>query len=163
LTAQHEPSNHLRVTGIGKGLAATYLSRPNSIVIAAVRDASHPTTKALESLPKGPSTKLIVVEIDSQNEDAPAVAVKQLQTQHGISHLDVLIANAAIGDDYSTTATVKLDILKTRVAINAYAPLLLFQAALPLLEKAETPKFISVGTPMASIGGMETRPYSVAP
>jgi norsolorinic acid ketoreductase len=86
-----------------------------------------------------------------------------LETQYGISHLDVLIANAAIGDDYSTTATVKLDVLKNYVAINAYAPLLLFQAALPLLEKAKTPKFVSIGTPMASIGGMESRPYSAAP
>jgi len=85
-----------------------------------------------------------------------------LETKYGISHLDVLIANAAIGDDYSTTATLKLDVLKNAVAVNAYAPLLLLQAALPLLEKAKTPKFISIGTPMASIGGMETRPFSMA-
>jgi len=139
------------------------LSRPNNTVIAAVREASHLTTKALDSLPKGVSSELIVVEIDASKEDAPAAAIKTLESQFGISELDVLIANAAIGDDFSTTATVQLDVLKKYVAVNAYAPLLLFQAALRLLEKAKTPKFISIGTPIASIGGIESRPFSMAP
>ncbi|TVY85344.1 Norsolorinic acid ketoreductase [Lachnellula suecica] len=148
--------------GIGKGLAAAYLSRPNNTVVAAVRDASHSTSKALESLTLGASSKLIIVSIDNNNEDAPAAAIKLLQSAHGISHLDVLIANAAINDDYSTTATIKLDVLKSHVAVNAYAPILLFQAALPLLEKAKVPKFVAIGTPMASIGGIESRPFSTA-
>jgi norsolorinic acid ketoreductase len=152
------------VIGIGKGLTAAYLSRPNNTAIAAVRDASHSTSKALESLPKGASSELIVVEVDANKEGAPAAAIKALDSQFGISHLDVSVANAAIGGDYSTTATVQLDVLKKQIAVNAYAPpLLLFQAALPMLEKAKTPKFVSIGTPMASIGGMESRPFSMAP
>ena len=34
-------------------------------------------------------------------------------------------------------------------------PFLLFQAVYPLLEKSSHPKFVLVGTPVGSIGGME--------
>jgi norsolorinic acid ketoreductase len=70
-----------------------------------------------------------------------------------------LIANAGISGGFFPIAKVPLAVLKQGVEVNAYGPLLLFQAALPLLEKAQTPKFIAMGTPMASIAGIESRPY----
>jgi norsolorinic acid ketoreductase len=138
------------------------LARPNNIVIAAVRDVSSASAKALNDLPKGASSKLVIVRIDSLDEDSPAAAAKGLQADYGIIHLDVVIANAGILYDYSTVATVPLASIKEHTAVNSYGPLLLFQATLPLLEKSTQPKFISIGSPMSSIGGIESRPFAMA-
>ncbi|EHK98435.1 NAD(P)-binding Rossmann-fold containing protein [Glarea lozoyensis ATCC 20868] len=148
--------------GLGKGLVSAYLARPNSIVIAAVRDVSSASAKALNDLPKGASSKLIIVKIDSLDEGSPATAIKSLQVDYAIAHLNVVIANAGILNDYSTVATVPLAAVKEHTAVNSYGPLLLFQATLPLLEKSEKPKFISIGSPMSSIGGIESRPFAMA-
>jgi norsolorinic acid ketoreductase len=85
-----------------------------------------------------------------------------LQAEQGISHLDVVIANAGIATDFSTVAKVPLAAVKEHVAVNSYGPLLLFQATVALLEKSKQPKFVSIGSPMSSIGGIESRPFSVA-
>jgi norsolorinic acid ketoreductase len=39
--------------------------------------------------------------------------------------------------------------------INTYGPLRLFQAVLPLLEKAKNPKFVFLGSPIASLSMVE--------
>lgn len=148
--------------GIGRGLAEAYLSQPNTTIIAAVRDAQASTSKKLADLPKGQSSQLIIVEIDSTKEEAPALVGKELLTKHNVDHIDVLIANAAIGDDYSPVAQVQLEEVKKHVEVNAYGPLLLFQAFVPFLSNSKSPKFVGVGTPMASITGMESRPYPTA-
>jgi len=148
--------------GIGRGLAEKYLSQPNTTVIAAVRDAQASTSKQLNDLPKGQSSQLIIVEIDSVNEEAPALAAKELPTKHNIDHIDVVIANAAISNDYSTVAQVPFEEVKKHVEVNAYGTLLLFQAFLPLLSKSKSPKFVAIGSPIASITGMESRPYPTA-
>lgn len=73
-----------------------------------------------------------------------------------------MIANAAISTEATRVADVSLDTLSEHVEVNAYGPFLLFQAVLPLLEKSANPKFVAIGTPLASIGGMESRPYPSA-
>ncbi|KAM3066042.1 hypothetical protein ACMFMG_010619 [Clarireedia jacksonii] len=148
--------------GIGRGLAEKYLSQPNTTVIAAVRDAQASTSKQLSDLAKGQSSQLIIVEIDSANVEAPAVVAKELPAKHSIDHIDVIIANAAIANDYSTVAEVPFEEVKKHVEVNGYGPLLLFQAFLPLLSKSKFPKFVAVGTPIASITGMESLPYPAA-
>ena len=59
-------------------------------------------------------------------------------------------------------ATVNLDDLQEHIQVNVYGPLTLFQATLPLLERSANPKFAAVGSPLGSIGGMESRPFPSA-
>ena len=147
-------------SGIGKGLVAAYLARPNATVIAAVRKAADPNSKSLETLRKGAGSQLLIVEIDATDEAAPAAAVQTLQEKHGIDHLDVVIANAGVATDFSTVAQLDMGVLKSHVAVNGFGAILLFQAVLPLLEKSSAaPKFVALGTPMSSMGAMETRPF----
>lgn len=145
--------------GIGKGLVATYISRPNSIVIAGVRDPNAASSKALSDLPRSQSSSVIVVKIDSGSTTDAAAAIKLLQSEHSITHLDVVIANAGISDSYQPPATVSIDEMKTLINVNAIGSLILFQAVLPLLQKSPKPKFVAVSSPLGSIGGMELRPY----
>lgn len=128
-------------------------------MIAGVRDLTSPNTKALSGLPAGKDSKLIPVKIDSRSEPDAAAAIKALQTQ-GINHIDILIANAAVGTDSLPVANVPIAVVKEHVEVNGYGPLYLFQAALPLLNKSAKPIFVGVGSPMGSIGGMDQRPYA---
>ncbi|GKT82253.1 aflatoxin biosynthesis ketoreductase Nor-1 [Colletotrichum tofieldiae] len=123
--------------GIGRGFVQRILQKPSTTVIAAVRDPSHPTSKALADLPKGPDTKLIVIKLDSAVETDAAAAVGQLREQ-GITSLDLVIANAGI-------------------AQGGTSALSLFQATADLLKASKTgsPKFVAVSTIVGSIGSQE--------
>ena len=155
-------ANILRL-GIGQGLVAAYLSRPNTTVIAGVRDPSHPTAKALSDLPKGASSSLITVKIDSASPTDAAAAIESLQNKYHIFSLDTVIANAGISATkaFGPVANMKVDDVKEHVNVNAIGPLLLFQATLPLLRKAVhgLGKFVFVSSPIGSIGAMEQRLY----
>ncbi|KGO75811.1 Short-chain dehydrogenase/reductase SDR [Penicillium italicum] len=146
--------------GVGYGLAEKFLARSNTTVIAAVRNPAG--AQSLESLPKGDSSHLIIVKIDSKSPSDPAAAVETLQKEHGIDHLDVVIANAGISQDFSTVHAVPIDVLREHVEVNGYAPIYLYQAVYPLLKKSKKPTFVGVGSPLGSIGGMEQRLYPCA-
>ncbi|KAF6842501.1 aflatoxin biosynthesis ketoreductase Nor-1 [Colletotrichum musicola] len=142
--------------GIGRGFIQRILQKPSATVIAAVRDPLHPTSKALADLPKGPETKLIVVKLDSANEEDAAAAVAQLREQ-GISYLDVVIANAGIGLDSTTVRNTSPANAQLHFNVNAIGPLVLFQATVDLLKASKTgsPKFVALSTIMGSIGSQE--------
>ena len=144
--------------GLGQGLTASFISRPETIVVAGVRDFSGANNKALTALQTGNGSKLIPVKIDSRSEPDAAAAIQEIQS-HGIDHLDIVIANAGIDTDYSPVANVPIAAIREHIEVNGYGPLYLFQAALPLLNKSAKPKFIGVGSPLGSIGGMEQRPF----
>ncbi|KAL8995795.1 MAG: hypothetical protein Q9169_004553 [Polycauliona sp. 2 TL-2023] len=143
---------------IGAGLVELYLSRPNTTVIAGVREPEHPTSQKLASLPTASSSKIIIVKIDNKDESDPATAVSAIQSQ-GVAKLDLVIANAGICSDFAPVATVDPTIFKEHVVVNGFAPLFLFQAVLPMMQKSDGAKFVGIGSPMGSIGGMEMRPF----
>ncbi|POS68670.1 aflatoxin biosynthesis ketoreductase nor-1 [Diaporthe helianthi] len=65
--------------GLGKGLVERYLARDDHIVVAAVRDPNHPTSKTLTDLPAGKHSRLVVVKIDSTVETDALKAVGSLR------------------------------------------------------------------------------------
>ncbi|KAH6715911.1 hypothetical protein DL95DRAFT_528683 [Leptodontidium sp. 2 PMI_412] len=146
--------------GIGKGLLEIYLARPSHTVIAAVRDPA--TASSLSSLPKGKDSTLIIVKIDSASETDAAAAVEVLKTKHGITTLDIVIANAGISNSAPCpVATVPLAEIHSHLQVNGLGPIVLFQAVFPLLGKDA--KFVYTSSAIATIGGMEMRPFSLLP
>ncbi len=143
--------------GIGLGLLQTLVARPNTTVIAAVRDTA---ASSLKSVSVGQGSKLISVKLDASVEADAAAAAKELQTSHGITKVDVLISNAGILDpaNISPVAQTPVAAARKHIDINALGPLALFQAFLPLLEKSSSPKFLSITSSIGSIGGMEDFP-----
>lgn len=144
--------------GLGRALAATFLARSSVTIIAAVRNPSHESSKSLDSLPKGPNSKVILIQYDAKNEQDTA-NIPSVLKKEDITYLDVVIANAGIANDIGPLASVTITAFKDHVETNAYGPLLLFQAIKPFLEKAKQPKFVALGSPLGSIGGMEQRPF----
>ena len=139
--------------GIGKGFTSTLLQRPNTTVIAGVRDVAK-STSALESLPKASGSKLIIVKIDSSDEADPKNAVAELQSKHGITSLDVVIANAGIAHSGTTIINTSSDALRDHFAVNTIGPILLFQAVKPLLQasKSGNPIYLGISTVIGSMG-----------
>ncbi|KAI8962367.1 NAD(P)-binding protein [Daldinia sp. FL1419] len=134
--------------GIGKGLLQLYLARPNHIVIAAIRNPDHPTSKALADLPKGADTRLVVIKIDASIESDAAKGIKQLTAQ-GIDYINIVIANAGVCYVFPKVSEVKTEDLQGHLNANVFGVVWLYQASIPLLKKATNPKWITMG----SVGG----------
>jgi len=147
--------------GIGRGMIAEYLSRSNTIAIAAVRDTEDETSKTLNDLTKGPGSELIVVKIDSTSPHDAAEAVSTIGKNHGIHQLDTVVANAGLATGYGPVLDIRREKLQEMVEVNVYGPLALFQATQELLMHAATPKFVFVSTRMGSMGRMEKAPFPV--
>ena len=148
-----------RLTGLGNGLVEHYLSRPNYTVIAGVRDPAHATSKALYSLSQGKGSSLIVVKIESTSETDPTSAVKEIQSSHGISAIDVVIANAGIAKVFPPVSEVKMSDVREHFEVNVCGLIYLFQAVLPLLNNAKAPIFVTLSTSGASLADMEKRNF----
>ncbi|MCJ1381700.1 hypothetical protein MMC17_004811 [Xylographa soralifera] len=149
--------------GIGKGFVEKYLSRPNTTVVATVRNTSAPDSKSLNHLPKANGSKLIVVRVESTSEIDAVEAVKSLES-HGITKLDIVIANAGI---FKLKAFQKVTDMQTadlmeHFNVNTAGVVRLFQATWPLLQKSNKPKFMVISSGGATIAGMEHVPWTIS-
>ncbi|OBT94566.1 hypothetical protein VE01_07977 [Pseudogymnoascus verrucosus] len=144
--------------GIGKGILSQVLSRPNTTVIAALRDISDSTATELAEVPVASGSKLIVVKVDASSDTDAQDAVESLQSQHGISHIDVVLANSGILTQWGPVSEVTPEDLRKHFEVNTIAPIKLFQATKSLLEKSENPRFFITSSTIASIGLMDTIP-----
>jgi len=145
------PSTIVLITGanrgIGLGLTERFLAKPFHTVIAAVRDPSHATAQALQKLPKGTDSQLVVVKLDASIEQDAHDAVAELQQTHDIEHLDIVIANAGIGYVYPTVADVKIADIRNHMEPNVYGMIALYQATRALLKNsARQPIFVPMGS-----------------
>lgn len=147
--------------GIGRALLGSYLSRPNHIVIGSVRDPSTEASKALLQLCKAKGSNLILVKIESSSPSDAAAAMNTLTSEHGITKLDLVIANAGISGCFGPVETLNIDDMKNMLEVNAMGPVRLFQATASLLKKAEKPKFVVITSVASSIGSMEHIPFTL--
>ena len=150
-------------SGIGEGFVKKYLSRPDTTVIGTVRDTTAKGSKALSSLPAASGSKVVLLQIESTSDTDAKEAVSSLSAQ-GITHIDTVIANAGI---FKLEAFQKVSDMKTadliqHVDVNAAGVVRLFQATLPLLQKAKKPVFLVVSSGVATIAGMEYVPFTIS-
>ncbi|KAK1147563.1 hypothetical protein N8T08_000905 [Aspergillus melleus] len=148
--------------GIGKGLAAAYLKTPNTTVIAACRDTSPEKTEALHSLPRGTNCNLITVSLSLDQPDSIIKTTQQLQAQHRVSQIDVVVANAGICEHYGPLVEMTDSDLQTHLNINTFGLMRLFQAVIPFLQSSQQqPRFVYVSTELASLAGLEQNKASL--
>ncbi|PGH26862.1 hypothetical protein AJ80_01444 [Polytolypa hystricis UAMH7299] len=144
--------------GIGHGFITTLAQRPSTTIIACVRDPSTASSQSLSTIPTAAGTRIITIGLDSASSTAAASAIHDLQTNHGITKLDVIIANAAVGTSTQPLTQTSIDQMHEHFTVNTLAPLLLFQAALPLLEKAEAPKWVQLSSSLGCLTTTEPVP-----
>ncbi|KAH8821754.1 aflatoxin biosynthesis ketoreductase-like protein nor-1 [Xylogone sp. PMI_703] len=137
--------------GIGKGILTNFLARPNTTVIAALRDPSDSSAQELSNIQVAANSKLIVVKVDARSETDASDAISLLKTQHGITSLDIVIANSGLLDQYGPVTEVSPKDLRNHFEINTIAPIVLFQAALPLLNASQNPRFFVISSTLGSL------------
>lgn len=169
---------------MGRSLVAHFLSETHHNVIAAVREPRHETAQSLQALQRNDSSNLIVVRIDSASESDALNAVHDLQSDHGIDKLDVVVANAGILATFGDSSQVSSKEILNHVNVNALGtfkssncinfesirltherlitgPLRLFQATRELLESGKNPRFVTIGSRISSLGEMSRDDFPV--
>jgi norsolorinic acid ketoreductase len=101
---------------------------------------------------------LIIVKIDSASETDALAAIATLKSDHNITKLDIVIANAGISNYFGKAAVTPAQEMFEHFKINSVAPLLLFQATAPLLKTAAKPIFITISSGAGSISNMGNLP-----
>ncbi|KAK5053284.1 hypothetical protein LTR84_002258 [Exophiala bonariae] len=142
--------------GIGYGLARLILARPNTTLIALVRDPEHETSISLHELPKAENASIIVLPYEAMDPDSAVKAIMTVQRQYDINHLDVVIANAGGMSWRGPTVSVPASEIHDSITLNTISPLLLFRASLPLLQapsphRTEPAKFFAISSGTASL------------
>ncbi|KAH8683069.1 hypothetical protein BGZ60DRAFT_210621 [Tricladium varicosporioides] len=145
--------------GIGLGLTTQFLLLPETTIVAAVRNPMHHTSQSLLELPHHPTSSLIIVTIDSITPSTAVSAIKTLQEDHGITKLDLVIANAGISENWPRVEDVDLGSMEKHYAVNVIGVAGLFKVVLPLLNASPKAKFVTLGSSAGVIGEMEKRDY----
>jgi norsolorinic acid ketoreductase len=101
-------------------------------LIAGVRDPTNAFSKALLTLPHGKNSKVILVKIDSLSETDALTAVSTPKSEHQVTKLDIVIANAGIANYFGRARVTPIKEMIPHYQINVIRPLLLFQATAEL-------------------------------
>ena len=143
---------HALVTGGNKGIGLAIckgLLAAGFEVILAARSLDKAKTAA-EQL-QSPS-KVHVVELDVTDDQSIHRAAEQLSQE--ISHLDVLVNNAGVYPDEGVNIlTVSRDLLNVAMNTNAFGPIRVTQAFLPLLEATKA-RVINVSSGYGELNGL---------
>ncbi|ROT38947.1 short chain dehydrogenase [Sodiomyces alkalinus F11] len=145
------PNRVILVTGANSGIGydtsyALAAASANNHVIMGCRSLTK-GTKALEELQaRKPAGTLSLLELDVSTDESIASAVEKITADHGV--LDVLVNNAGI---IFPRAESRRAALAETMNVNAFGPLLLAEALLPLLKKSEDPRIINVSSGLGSI------------
>ncbi|KAL1752369.1 hypothetical protein FB107DRAFT_277757 [Schizophyllum commune] len=133
--------------GIGLAIVTALAVRPDVVVFAGARDLSR--AGSLHALANAHPEHVHVIKVISADKENNKAAIEEIKRVAG--RLDVVIANAGIGDSYEKALEVPTEQMVRHFEINTNGPLVLFQATYPLLLESKTPKFVTVSSALGSI------------
>lgn len=143
--------------GLGLGLVRQLLTRPNTTVVATVR-SEQTATSLKEERTITAQGKLHIIELDFSKAVAPET-IRKMVDQVGVDHVDVLINNAGSVPPMTPAIDTTAEDLRAAFETDTIAPLLVFQALWPMLQKSKSsPKLIMVTSSVGSIAEMEPVP-----
>ncbi|ORX34025.1 hypothetical protein BD324DRAFT_638074 [Kockovaella imperatae] len=125
--------------GIGAGFVEGYLAKGYT-VIAAARDPSAVKTK----------DGVIPVKLDVSSQTDALDAVSELRSKHGLTSIDIIIANAGTHGTNQKLKDVPASVMHECWTVNTLGPLLLYQAVYPLIPR--TGKFVVISSYRGMIG-----------
>lgn len=153
--------------GLGLGLVKALLARPATTVVASVRNSDAVATLKTEaaSVAAGENSILHIIELDFATA-IPPQKIREIFTatvghdSTAIDHIDVLICNAGYCPTLGPATDTTADDLRAAFEVNTIAPLLVFQAFWPLLQKSPggSPKVIVISSSVGSITGLDPAP-----
>ncbi|KUM56758.1 hypothetical protein ACN42_g10441 [Penicillium freii] len=148
--------------GLGLGLTKRLLERPATTVVASVRshDAATSLRSDVEGVAVGENTVFHIIELDFSTAIPPEkVAETFAATVSTVTHIDVLICNAGFATPMTPALVTSAEDLRNSFEVNTIAPLLVFQAFWPLLQRsASAPKVVVISSSVGSIADQEPAP-----
>lgn len=130
-------------SGIGKQ-AAIQLAKAGFKVFVGVRNLERGREALNEIKTQSKSDTIELLKVDLSSKESVQDAVRLLKQQ--LSHLDVLIHNAADFDIARKKATKSIDGIETIWATNHIGPVLLTDLTLDLLKKSEQGRVITIAS-----------------
>jgi NAD(P)-dependent dehydrogenase (short-subunit alcohol dehydrogenase family) len=136
--------------GIGFAICQGLLAAGFDVILAA---RSLEKAKAAKEQLQSANSQVRLVELDVADDQSIDQAAKQLSQE--IGHLDVLVNNAGIYPDEGVNIlTISRDLLNQTMNTNAFGPIRVSQAFLPLLEKAPEARIINVSSGYGQLSGL---------
>ena len=133
--------------GLGFALAETFLAAGFEVIATHRKDAC----PALDELSQRFPGRLNTLRMDVLDEKSVRQAAEAVKT--GRAQLDVLINNAALCLDVDDSIEdVDLDVIQKQMDANAYGPLRVTRAFLPLLEKSDRGILVNISSEAGSVG-----------
>jgi len=127
--------------GIGFAICQGLLAAGFEVILAA--RSLDKAKAAAEQLPSPSSVRVVALDVTDDQSIHRAVA----QLSQEISYLNVLVNNAGVYPDEGVNIlTVSRDLLNLAMNTNAFGPIRVTQAFLPLLEKAPAARVINVSS-----------------
>ncbi|KAL7933853.1 hypothetical protein V8C35DRAFT_302592 [Trichoderma chlorosporum] len=144
--------------GLGLGLIKSLLPRASTTVIATVRNENGISTliEETKTVDRGLGSALHITKLDFSTTNS-LTKIKEA-FKFSIDHIDVLINNAGSATPMVTAAETTAEDLRASFEVNTIAPLLVFQALWPLLQKSSSPKLVMMTSSVGSITEMEPVP-----
>lgn len=98
------------------------------------------------------------------SDTAAVDLVSSLSGKHGVTKLDIVIANAGHGDadSFKPILLTEPRVLRENFEVNTLGPIKLFQATQKHMKNSPDPKFVLITAMLGSIGGMQG-PLTKAP
>ncbi|KAK5657828.1 hypothetical protein OQA88_2901 [Cercophora sp. LCS_1] len=146
--------------GIGLSLSSLLASRPNSVVIA----TSRRPMRAIP-IPTHPTSSYITLLLDETQPSINSSTLISRLKELGITHLDVVIANAGGSSGFKNVLETKDEEAMRDFEVNAVGLVRLFGGVWALLERQgtvgerDTGKFVVIGSSVGSIGCLEEESF----
>ncbi|KAM7203450.1 hypothetical protein V8F20_004044 [Naviculisporaceae sp. PSN 640] len=121
--------------GIGAGIVTHLLTRPNTTVIATTRKlSSFSPANSLSEAQIAPGSKVIPFLLDDAvPEISSTTLAARLEGEHGITSLNVVIANAGSSSGFYDVLGTDIEGMRYDFEVNTLGPVRLFKAVWPLL------------------------------
>ncbi|KJZ71831.1 hypothetical protein HIM_08759 [Hirsutella minnesotensis 3608] len=149
------------ITGANRGLGRQFvmdlLGRPDTTVLATVRDPGSDTARSLGDLTAAQGSRLHVLRVDDKISEVGYGTIPARLGQMGVTQVDVAIANAGYTDVYNTMRATDPEEVRCCFEVNAVGPLKLLQACWPLLQQAGGGKFVLMTSVMGSKGSLDEK------
>ncbi|KWU45291.1 NAD(P)-binding protein [Rhodotorula sp. JG-1b] len=133
--------------GIGFALVEQLATRDNVLIFAGARDPSK--ADRLNQLAQEQQGKIVVVKLDATSEEDAKKAAETVKEK--VSKVDVLIANAGIGNGTGAAHELDLAEMHSVIDVNVGGPLRIYKALYPLLLASSAPRVIGVSSTLGSI------------
>lgn len=148
--------------GLGLGLTKRLLERPATTVVASVRNHNAATSlrSDVEDVAVGENSILYIIELDFSTAIPPEkIAQNFAAAVNTVTHVDVLICNAGFAAPMTPALVTSAEDLRESFEVNTIAPLLVFQALWPLMQRSgSVPKLAVISSSVGSIADQEPVP-----